>query len=64
MTVERLKLKPRLRAVPDTPEPSPDLSYEHRERSYVMSRDWSRVHVEGDRRSPISLPDALKWGWR
>jgi hypothetical protein len=27
--------------------------YEHVERSRVLSRDWSRVHIEADKRKPF-----------
>jgi hypothetical protein len=32
-------------------------------RADANARDWSRCHIEGDRRAPVFLPDA-KGGWR
>lgn len=45
-------------------EPAPDLSYEARERRYVLSRDWAAVHVAGDRREPVNIPERVRRWWR
>lgn len=50
---------PRLKAVPKVPvtPPPPDMSYEWRDRQRVAAKDWSRVHIDGDRASRIvNLP--------
>ncbi len=52
-----------LRAVETAPvEPSPDLSYEARERRHIMSRPWDRLHVEADRRVAMEWFER-KGGW-
>lgn len=53
----------RLRAVESAPQPPPDLSYEHRERARIMSRDWSRVHIAGDK-APALPFFQMRRGWR
>lgn len=40
-----------LHAVPDAPEPAPDVYTEHRR--HILSRDWAAVHVAADRRRPF-----------
>jgi hypothetical protein len=56
----------KLRAVPDAPVEAPpaDLSYEWRDRQRILSRDWSRCHIAGDRRQPVHLPDPVRRVWR
>jgi hypothetical protein len=48
---------------PSLEEPAPDLSYEAEQRRRIMSRDWSKVHVTGDRAPAISLPTRRRWSW-
>lgn len=48
------RAQPKLRAVPAVEEPAPDTSYESEHRKRILSRDWSKVHVEADRRSPFA----------
>jgi hypothetical protein len=45
------------------PPPPPDMSYEHRQRLHIASRDWAAVHVAADRRAPLHLPDQVKRLW-
>jgi hypothetical protein len=53
-----------LRALPHpAEEPAPDLSYEHRDRAHILSRDWSRVHVQADRAEPLAFGDRVKRTW-
>jgi hypothetical protein len=33
-------------------------------RADIEKRDWSAVHVAGDRRAPVYLPDRVKRLWR
>jgi hypothetical protein len=33
-------------------------------RADIQQRDWARVMIEGDRRPPIFLPDAVRRLWR
>lgn len=35
-------------------ETPPSMEYEHEHRRRIMGRDWSRVHVEADRRAPFA----------
>jgi hypothetical protein len=59
-----MKSRANLRPVPDTPaEPEPDLSYEYRERNYVLNRDWSRVLIAGDRAKPLPFFERIKRTW-
>jgi hypothetical protein len=56
-----MSAKPRLRSVPSEPvtEPAPDTSYEAEQRQRIMSRDWSTVHIEADRRLPFA--SVFRW---
>jgi hypothetical protein len=61
-------MKSHLRAVPPATEPQdekrvPDLSYEYRNRNYVMNRDWSRVLIAGDRAKPLPFFERIKRTW-
>lgn len=51
-----MSAKPRLHSVPSEPvkRPAPDTSYEAEQRRRIMSRDWSAVHVQADRRLPFA----------
>ena len=33
-------------------------------RAEIKRRDWSAVHIAGDRRAPVNLPDRPARGWR
>lgn len=44
--------------------PTPDLSYEWRDRQRIMRRDWARVHVAADRREPLPFFDRIVRTWR
>jgi hypothetical protein len=33
------------------------------DKARIASIDWSRVHIAGDRRQPIDLPDTRKRSW-
>jgi hypothetical protein len=62
MTITRLKTAPRLRVVADVPPP--DLSYEWRDRQRIARKNWAAVHIQGDRRAPVFIPDRPSWkGW-
>ena len=30
----------------------------------IANTDWARVHIEGDRRPAVDIPDRRKWSWR
>ena len=47
---------------PPAAEPPVDIQAEHR--AYVASRDWAKVHIEGDRNPPLSIGERVKRGWR
>lgn len=61
MTISRLKTNPKLRVVKET----------HRVvditallRADITERDWTAVHVNGDRSAGVDLPDRPKRVWR
>lgn len=33
-------------------------------REEIASRDWSRVHIDCERREPLEMEDRRKWTWR
>lgn len=53
------RLSPLQIVKPAEPEPEPDVSYEHRQRQHILSRDWSAVDVSADRRAPFA--SVLGW---
>jgi hypothetical protein len=53
--------RPKLAAVPAEPVQRVDIQALNR--ADIERRDWSRCHIDADRRKPISLPDSRKWGW-
>lgn len=54
-----------LRALPHpAEEPAPDLSYEHRDRAHILSRDWSALHCRADRAEPLAFGDRPRRLWR
>lgn len=59
-------MKPSLKVVTKThrPVPLPSLDYEWQERQRIASKDWSRLHIAGDKRTPLQLGDRLKRIWR
>lgn len=56
--------RPNLRAVQATPQPAPPTDYEWQDRQRILSRDWSKVHRDGDRRQPVDLHEPRRRGWR
>ena len=34
------------------------------DRQRIANTDWARVHIEGDRRPAVDIPDRRKWSWR
>jgi hypothetical protein len=56
-------MKPHLvHPVDHAPEPAVDVTLALR--AEIMCRDWSAVHVRGDRSLPISLPERVRRWWR
>jgi hypothetical protein len=51
--------KPKLRVVGEQP-----VDITAALRAEIEARDWSKVHVTGDRSAPIFLPDRLRRIWR
>jgi hypothetical protein len=52
-----------LRAVPKAPVDQPvDITLAMR--ADINERDWSRVHIAGDRRAPVSLAERVRRMWR
>lgn len=33
-------------------------------RADIRARDWAAVHIAADKRQPIELAPARRWGWR
>jgi hypothetical protein len=53
----------RLRSVPQQqPEQPVDITLALR--ADIKARDWAAVHVAGDRRAPVFLPDCVRRAWR
>lgn len=53
-----MKRKPRLRLVEQPVDINAKL------RADIASRDWTRVHVRGDRSAPVYLPERRLRTWR
>lgn len=64
--------KPRLAIVPDAPSLDEIREQSARAgkrvcdamRAEIVNRNWEAVHIAGDRRPPIDLPDCRRRGWR
>ncbi len=55
-----------LKVVPIAPVRAPRaglFDYESDHRAAIARIDWAAVHVRGDRRTPIQLPELRRW-WR
>jgi hypothetical protein len=54
-------MKSHLRAVPPATEPPVDVTLAMR--AEIMERDWSAVHVRGDRAKPLPFFERIKRTW-
>jgi hypothetical protein len=54
-----MKPRPKLSIVADEPV---DITLALR--ADIARRDWSAVHIDGDRRAPVFLPEFVRRGWR
>lgn len=54
--------RPRLTIVPA--DPPPEVHIGDLMRADIRKRDWSPVHVRGDRSPPLDLPARVGRGWR
>lgn len=56
--------KPALVLVDQAEQPAPSYAYEAEQRRRIASKNWAAIHIAGDRREPLSLPDRVKRVWR